>query len=131
MRVPAGVPPGEYGGAGSTRGTSSPSPGLPGEPGERLLHLHGQLARRGDDERLGAVPAAAVAAPHLLAVGDAAFQAQLAHGIKPGLHEAGIGGGVNATTVFGEERALGDAVEAGEQGQAGIEHLAHDMAVPR
>src|SRR5262249_52518965 len=37
----------------------------------------------------------------------------------------------DAATVLGEERALGDRVESGEEGQPLIEDIAHDVAVAR
>ena len=61
--------------------------------------------------------------------GLAPGQAQLTGGIKPAVHELGVRGRINPATVFGEERAFGDAIEAREQGQAGVEHFAHHMAV--
>ena len=54
---------------------------------------------------------------------------QLPHRAEPATHQLWIGGRVDATAVLGEERALRDHVEAGEQGQALIEDVGHDVAV--
>ena len=42
---------------------------------------------------------------------------------------SGIAGGLDPATVFGQERPLGDDVQAGEEGQPLVEHGAHDVAV--
>ena len=51
-------------------------------------------------------------------------------GIEPLAHEFGIASGIDAAAVLGEEGALGDGIESGEQGQPFIQHVAHDVAVP-
>ena len=60
---------------------------------------------------------------------QAAFQSEATDGVEPLGHEGGVGARIDAAAVLGEERALRWAVESGEQGEAVIEHLAHDVAV--
>ena len=57
------------------------------------------------------------------------FQAQAADRVEPVAHQLGIAGGLDPATVFGQERPLGDDVQAGEEGQSLVEHGAHDVTV--
>src|SRR5208283_4628023 len=57
------------------------------------------------------------------------LEAQFAHGVKPELQKFRIGGRINPAAIFGEKRALGDAVEPGKEGEALVKHLTHGMAV--
>ncbi len=56
-------------------------------------------------------------------------QAEATDPIEPVAHQLGIAAWLNAATVFGEERSLGDHVQAGEEGQSVVEDRAHDVAV--
>ena len=58
-------------------------------------------------------------------------QPQSADLIEPVAHQTGIAARLDAATVFGEERSLGDHVQAGEEGQPVVEDRAHDVAVAR
>ena len=57
------------------------------------------------------------------------LQAQAADRIEPAAHQLRVAGRVDAATVFGEERSLGDHVQPGEEGQPLVEDRAHDVAV--
>ena len=59
------------------------------------------------------------------------LQAQAADRVEPVAHQLRVAGRVDAATVLGQERPLGDDVQAGEQGQPLVEHGAHDVAVAR
>ncbi len=63
--------------------------------------------------------------------GPPAGQAEPAHSVEPAAHQLGIAGRGDPATVLGEERALGDDIQPGEEGQPLIQHRAHDMAVTR
>jgi hypothetical protein len=60
---------------------------------------------------------------------SAAFQLQFGQGIEPARHQRQVSTGVDAATVFGEEGAFGNDVQAGEQGQAFVEHGTHHVTV--
>jgi len=51
--------------------------------------------------------------------------------IEPVAHQPRVATRRDAATILGEERTLGDGVQAGEQGQPVVEDVAHDVAVPR
>ena len=51
--------------------------------------------------------------------------------IEPVAHQPGVATRRHAATVLGEERALGDRVESGEEGQPFVEDIAHDVTVAR
>ncbi len=55
----------------------------------------------------------------------AAGEAGLERGVGPGAHQVRHGAGVDAAAVLGEGGALGEGVEAGEEGEAVIEDLGH------
>ena len=59
--------------------------------------------------------------------GLAAGQAEVVEGIEPQSGEAVGGPGVDAAGVCGEGGALGDGVQAAEEGQAGVEGIGADM----
>ena len=64
--------------------------------------------------------------------GDAPLEPQLADGIEPALHELRDSSGIDAAAVLGQEGALGDHVEPGEQSASPSSNTrAHDMAVAR
>ena len=42
-----------------------------------------------------------------------------------------VGGRIDTATVLGQEGAFGDDVQSREEGQALVEHIAHDVTVPR
>src|SRR5207302_71830 len=56
-------------------------------------------------------------------------QAPMADGIEPGVHQFGVAGRWDATTIFGQEGAFGNDVEAGKQGESFIQDMTHDVAV--
>jgi hypothetical protein len=60
---------------------------------------------------------------------DAPGQPHLADGVKPQAHQLAMRVRMDAATVLGEEAALGDHVQPGEQSQPFIEDVAHHMAV--
>ena len=49
--------------------------------------------------------------------------------VEPAAHQLRVAGRRDAATVLGEERSLGDDVQAGEEGQPLVEDGAHDVAV--
>ena len=59
----------------------------------------------------------------------ASRQAQASHRIEPAAHQLGIGGRINATAILGQEGALGDHIQPGKQGQAGVEDVGHHVTV--
>jgi hypothetical protein len=61
--------------------------------------------------------------------GSAAVEAEISHGIEPGLHKLRVAGGRDTAAVFREEGALGDGVEACEEGQSLVKHRGHDVTV--
>ena len=61
--------------------------------------------------------------------GMTAWQTELAHGIEPVTHQLRVTGRVDPATVFGQERSLGDDVQAGEEGQPLVQDHAHDMSI--
>ena len=61
--------------------------------------------------------------------GMTAWQTELAHGVEPAAHQLGVADRVDPATVLGQERSLGDDVQAGEKGQPLVQDHAHDMAV--
>ena len=58
-------------------------------------------------------------------------QTEPSHGVKPAAHQLWIAGRVDPATVLGQERSLGDDVQASEEGQPLVQDYAHDMAVTR
>ena len=48
----------------------------------------------------------------------------------PGVHQSGAQARVDAAGVFAEGGALGDGIEAGEQGEALVEGFGHDPGGP-
>ena len=60
----------------------------------------------------------------------AGTQALVADGMVPRAHQRGKPARVDPRAVFGECRALGHGVEAGEERQAGIEDLGHGLRGP-
>ncbi len=56
--------------------------------------------------------------------------AQAAGGMVPGVHQCGAQARVDAAGVFGEGGALGDGIEAGEQGEPLVEGFGHDPRGP-
>ena len=56
-------------------------------------------------------------------------QAQATDGVEPVAHQRGIAGRRDPATVFGQERSLGDDVQAGEERQPFVEHRAHDVGM--
>ena len=56
-------------------------------------------------------------------------QPEPARGVEPAVHQLGIAGGSDPATVLGQERAFGDDIQPGEEGQPLIQHRAHDMTV--
>ena len=61
--------------------------------------------------------------------GMTAWQTELAHGIEPVAHQLRVADRVDPATVFGQERSLGDDVQAGEEGQSLVQDHAHDMSM--
>ena len=61
--------------------------------------------------------------------GMTARQTEPAHGVEPAAHQLRVAARVDPATVLGQERSLGDDVQAGEEGQPLVQHHAHDMAV--
>ena len=62
--------------------------------------------------------------------GHAVLEVQGLQGVEPAAHELRIRGRGDAAAVLGEEAALRDHVESGEERQPLIEHRTHDVAVP-
>ena len=56
-------------------------------------------------------------------------QTEPAHGVEPVAHQLRVAGRGDPATVLGQERSLGDDVQAGEEGQPFVEDGAHDVAV--
>ena len=61
--------------------------------------------------------------------GVATGQFQVVDGVEPEAGELGVGAGVDAAGVCGEGGALGDSVQAAEEGEAGIAGLGADVGV--
>ena len=60
----------------------------------------------------------------------AAGDTGLVRGVGPGAHQVRQGAVVDAAAVLGERGALGEGVEAGEQGEAAVEDLGHGLGRP-
>ena len=58
------------------------------------------------------------------------LQTESGHSVEPVPHQLRIAGRIDATTIFRQERALGDDVQAGKQRQPFIQHCAHDVQMP-
>ena len=63
--------------------------------------------------------------------GTTTRQTEPSHGVEPAAHQLGIAGRGDPATVLGQERPLGDDVQASEEGQPLVQDHAHDMAVTR
>ena len=61
--------------------------------------------------------------------GGAVGQAQGAGGIVPKAHEDGIARGIDAATLLSSKSPFGHDVETGEEGQAFVKDIAHNVAV--
>ncbi len=60
----------------------------------------------------------------------AEVRAQAAGGVVPGVHQGGAAARVDAAGVFGEGGALGDGIEAGEEGEPLVKGFGHDPRGP-
>ena len=63
--------------------------------------------------------------------GTTTRQTEPSHGVEPPAHQLGIAGRVDPATVLGQERPLGDDVQASKERQPLVQDYAHDMAVTR
>jgi len=63
--------------------------------------------------------------------GSPPFHAQPTDRTEPRPHQFCMATGVDAATVFGEERPLRDHVQPCKQGQPLVQHVTHHVAVPR
>ena len=61
--------------------------------------------------------------------GTTARQTESAYGVEPAAHQLQVANRVDPATVLGQERSLGDDVQAREEGQSLVQNPAHDMAV--
>ena len=59
----------------------------------------------------------------------AAGQAEPAHGVEPAAHQLRVTEGVDPATVLGQERSLGNHVQAREEGESLVQNPAHHVAV--
>ncbi len=115
----AGVGPGEEAGVGVAGEESEDASLAAAALGDVVALEQGVGAVEGDGVEIEIEGASA-----------AEVRAQAAGGVVPGVHQGGAAARVDAAGVFGEGGALGDGIEAGEEGEPLVKGFGHDPRGP-
>ncbi len=115
----AGVGPGEQAGVGVAGEESEDASLAAAALGDVVAFEQGVGAVEGDGVEIEIEGASA-----------AEVRAQAAGGVVPGVHQGGAAARVDAAGVFGEGGALGDGIEAGEEGEPLVKGFGHDPRGP-
>ncbi len=115
----AGVGPGEQAGVGVAGEESEDASLAAAALGDVVAFEQGVVAVEGDGVEIEIEGASA-----------AEVRPQAAGGVVPGVHQGGAAARVDAAGVFGEGGALGDGIEAGEEGEPLVKGFGHDPRGP-